>query len=114
MEPDNGQSAEFQSIELSDSPKNKTSSTTSAILEGNGAVSSFPTSRPQSWRRRRTLSGTNPNPNNTDIERIKPAPFWSLYKFADKWDYMFTVIGLIGAMANGYDKKFKKIRLKLD
>ncbi|KAG7669217.1 hypothetical protein Ndes2526B_g05515 [Nannochloris sp. 'desiccata'] len=98
MELDKGQSTEFQSIELSDSPKDTTCSNTSTILEGNGAESSFPTSRRQSWRRR-TLSRTNPN--ITSAERIKPAPFWSLYKFADKWDYLFTLIGLIGAMGNG-------------
>jgi len=98
MEPDKGQSAEFQSIELSDSPKDKASSTTSAIVEENGVESTFPTSRRQSWRRR-TLSRTNSN--STSAERIKPAPFWSLYKFSDKWDYIFSVIGLIGAIANG-------------
>ena len=93
MKPSKAQSTEFQSIELTDSPKQDTpSSSTSAVLE----VSHVPTSRRQSWRRR-TLSKTNPSSG----ERVKPAPFWSLYKFADKWDYVFTVIGLIGAIANG-------------
>jgi ATP-binding cassette subfamily B (MDR/TAP) protein 1 len=88
MEPTKG--SEFQSIGLTDSPKNTHSSTT--IIDSSSS-SSLPK---KSWRR--TLSKTDPS---SVAEQIHPAPFWSLYKYADKWDYLFIVIGLIGAIANG-------------
>ena len=96
MEPHKAdQSVEFQTVDLTESPKDTPSSTTSAILEDHGTPTFAP--RRQSWLSRR-LSKTNPI---TITERVTPAPFWSLYKYADKWDYMFTIVGLIGAIANG-------------
>lgn len=68
------------------------------------SADSFPTltSPGQPWHRP-ILGKTNLDAT----ERLKPAVFWALYKYADIWDYAFTFIGLIGAMAYGYEMFFK-------
>lgn len=32
---------------------------------------------------------------------FKAAPFWSLYRYADRWDWLWMIFGFIGAIANG-------------
>ena len=33
--------------------------------------------------------------------QLQPVPFWTLYRYADKWDILFIILGIIGAIGNG-------------
>ena len=85
--------ADTLSIDINDSPKDHHSDTMAQ-----SAASGSPVATEGAVPRRPSFSQRH---RNSSTKKLKLAPFWSLYKFSDRWDVMFNIVGIIGAIANG-------------